>query len=184
LERLFVTLAPDLTSATTNIRLAPFHDSDVTDAYVAWMRDPAIIRFTEVAPDSATLKNCRDYVRSNNASAASILWRIMTPDDGADDHVGNIRMSVNAKHRRGEVALIIGRADLHGQGIGGAAIGLVRDHAFHALGLHKLTCGIYASNQGSEAAFAKCGFKVEATFRDHVVLDGQFEDIVRMACFA
>jgi RimJ/RimL family protein N-acetyltransferase len=173
LEGFRVTLAPDLTSTTTNIRLAPFQESDVTDAYVAWMRDLAIIRFTEVAPNTATLENCQDYVRSNNASTASILWRVMMADGG---HVGNIRMSLNTKHRRGELALIIGRTDLHGRGIGGIAISMVRDHAFHALGLHKLTCGIYASNQGSEAAFAKCGFKVEATFRDHAVLDGHFED--------
>ena len=175
-------LAPDLTSGDLpNVRLAPFQEADVNDAYVVWMRDPAIIRFTEVEPDSATLENCRDYVRSNNASNRSILWRIMTPDDG---HVGNIRMSVSAKHRRGEVALIVGRTDLHGRGIGGGAIGLVRDYAFGGLELHKVTCGIYASNHGSEAAFAKQGFQVEAIFREHVLLDDCFEDVVRMSCFA
>lgn len=174
-------LAPCLTpDSTSTIWLSPFEESDVDEQYVVWMQDPAVIRFTEVEAGSATLENCRDYVRSNNASAAAFLWRIMTVDEG---HVGNIRLQLTPKHRRGELALIVGRTDLHGQGIGTGAICIVSDYAFTALKLHKLTCGVYASNQGSIAAFVKRGYQVEATFRDHVVLDGRFEDVLRLACF-
>jgi ribosomal-protein-alanine N-acetyltransferase len=174
-------LAPGLTSdSISSVWLSPFEESDVDEQYVAWMQDPAVIRFTEVEAGSATLENCRDYVRSNNVSAAAFLWRIITADEG---HVGNIRLQFTPKHRRGELALIVGRTDLHGQGIGTGAICVVSDYAFSTLKLHKLTCGIYASNQGSRAAFAKRGYQVEATFREHVVLDGRFEDVLRLACF-
>lgn len=174
-------LAPSLTSdKIATIWLSPFEESDVDDRYVSWMQDPGVIRFTEVEAGSATLENCQNYVRSNNANADARLWRIMAADEG---HVGNIRLQLTPKHRRGELALIVGRTDLHGRGIGTGAICIVSDYAFATLKLHKLTCGVYASNQGSIAAFAKRGYQVEATFREHVVLDGRFEDVLRLACF-
>lgn len=166
---------------SSELRLVPFEEKDVGERYVSWMRNPAIIRYTEVEPDSATLDNCRAYVRSNNESANAVLWRILA---GADGHVGNIRLEINHKHWRGELALIVGRPDLQGRGIGTESICMVSEYAIETLNLHKLTCGIYAKNVASIKAFERNGFRVEATFSRHVFADGVFQDVLRFARFA
>ena len=175
-------LGPCLTSTVfPDIQLAPFREENVSDIYVGWMREPEVIRFTEVVPETATLESCQSYVAASNFSDISILWRIIAAEEG---HVGNIRLGINAKHRRGELGLIVGRTDLHGRGIGTGAIHIASEYAFSDLDLWKLTCGIYADNGGSITAFERNGFQVEAIFQNHVLVEGRFQNVLRMARFS
>lgn len=163
------------------VRLDPLLPEHATDAYVAWLNDPAVTGKTEQRYQQHTVNSVRAYIESTLDAADALIWRITL--DGR--HVGNIRLSqVNRHHARAMIALIIGESACRGRGVGSAAIDLLARHALSALGLHKVTAGIYSTNMASRRAFEKAGFHLEATFREHAREDGRFIDVWEMARFA
>lgn len=57
---------------------------------------------------------------------------------------------------------------------------LALDHAFGALGLHKLHCEVLSSNGAVVRLHEKFGFKIEGVFREQYLRDGDFIDIIRL----
>lgn len=168
-------------SSDTGVSLAPLGPEHVTDTYVGWLNDPAVIRFTEIR-SGETLESVRTYVAATNKAPNTGIWRILV--DG-DSHVGNIRLSnIRWVHRRAEVAMLIGSRAHWGRGIGATAIGLLSAHAFEKLTLHKLTAGILEPNVRSRRAFEKAGFNCEAVLRRHALTDGAYCDVLLMTRFA
>ena len=162
------------------VTLAPLCLNDVTDAYLSWLRDPDVIRFTEVY-EPVDAMSLRAYIANTMAAPDAAMWRI----EHESRHVGNIRLSgINCLHRRAAVALMIGEKAIWGRGVGSAAIDLLAKHAFSFLGLHKLAAGIYSVNVASRRAFEKAGFHREATLRDNALFEGSFIDVLLMARFA
>ena len=164
-----------------DVSLLPFLKEHVTDAYLGWLNDPEVVRYTEARFTHHTREDAEAYVEACNRPANARLWRIVV--DGA--HVGNLRLSsIDMYHRRAYVALIIGSKDHRGRGVGTKAINLVAHYGFEELGLHKLCAGVYASNVASIRAFEKAGFVTEAVLKDHHFCEGRFVDGLLMARLA
>ncbi|WP_120495683.1 GNAT family N-acetyltransferase [Kiloniella sp. EL199] len=174
-------IAPEIKIPNKPTYLMPFLPLDITPIYLAWLNDKEITQFTEIAKTKQSAEDCRDYVTKSNSSSDEFLWRIVTETHG---HVGNIRLSgLSSPHQRGELALIIGNTNLHGKGIGTQAIKLATMYAFNELKLHKITAGMYMPNEGSYKAFLNAGYHLEATLKDHVLFNGHFTDVYKVACF-
>ena len=62
-----------------------------------------------------------------------------------------------------------------------AIMGLT-DHAFDVLDLHKVSCGLYAVNEGSRRAFLKAGWSEEGRRLQHWFCAGRWEDDVQLGC--
>jgi len=146
--------------------------------YSIWMQDPEVLAALEARHTSHDRESLRRYIEAENASDNKLLLGIYRTD--IESHIGNIKLNIDPAHHRGDIGIIIGEKSCWGRGYAGAAIALMVDHAFHALGLHKLTAGCYASNPGSERAFINAGFTVEARRPAHYIQDGQIIDGVFM----
>lgn len=174
-------IPPFLQTIDAEIYLASFLPENITTSYISWITDEQVIQYTEIPKSSQTIKSCTDYINASNRSSGELLWRIMTKKNG---HVGNIRLSgLSSPHQRGELALIVGNTNLHGKGIGTQAIKLATMYAFNELKLHKITAGMYMPNKGSYKAFLNAGYHLEATLKDHVLFNGHFTDVYKVACF-
>lgn len=137
---------------------------DVSDAYLGWLCDPEINRFTESRHTTHTLDSVRAFVAKCAVGTSNHLLGIIELSSGR--HIGNIKIGpINATHRYASVGLIIGETDCWGKGYGSEAIGLASRHAFSTLGLHKLTAGIIVGNESSLRAFTKNSFVVEGVRR-------------------
>ena len=149
--------------------------------YHAWLNDPDVVRFTESRFRAHTLDDIRAYVKAVNASKTDHMWRILC--DGR--HVGNVKLaSVNLRHRRAALSLLIGDRNVWGQGVATQAIRLATAEGFRRYDdLHKIFAGFYAANVSSIRAFEKAGYVVEATLRGNRCLDGEMVDEVLMARF-
>ncbi len=55
------------------------------------------------------------------------------------------------------------------------------DHAFEELDMHKVSCEVFANNPAPVGMHRRMGFVQEGTFRDHVLDDGNWIDVVRMS---
>jgi RimJ/RimL family protein N-acetyltransferase len=164
------------------VALRVLRPDDVTDAYVGWLNDPGINRFLESRFQRHDKAGVAAFVQAMLASDRNLLLAITDRADGR--HVGNIKLGpIDPPHGLADIGLIIGDRMAWGRGLGTAAIQCVVEIARHELGLRKLTAGCYASNLGSARAFEKAGFHVDAVRREHLNLDGRFEDHVLLSLF-
>lgn len=164
-----------------NLELAVFGREHVSEDYLRWINDPETMRYTEARHRSHSRAEAEAYVEASNAGITSRLFRILV--DGR--HVGNLRLSdINYFHRRTDMAIIVGDANMRGKGIGPRAIALGAGFAFTALPMNKITAGMYACNQASLRAFEKAGFRQEGRQEAHYYCEGQWVDGIILGLLA
>lgn len=76
------------------------------------------------------------------------------------------------------IALVPG---VPGGGYGTEAMVLVLDHAFRAIGLHRVQLDVYAFNPRAIRSYEKAGFVVEGRQRDTLLWDGEWTDSILMS---
>ncbi|MGH6661893.1 MAG: GNAT family N-acetyltransferase [Rhodospirillales bacterium] len=161
------------------LRLRNVRIEDATDIYAAWMNDPEVVRYTESRFTRHTLVSLRRFIETVIARPNALFLAIIVKPDGR--HIGNIKLdAIDSQHGTAEVGIIIGDKNYWGRGYGSEAIDLLASYAFGALGLRKLTAGIYVNNADSIRSFERAGFVVEAVLKDHCISDGKTVDVLRI----
>jgi len=165
-----------------SVRLETFLPRHITDEYLGWLNDPVVMRYTEARRMHHTRESAKAYVEAALASDRAQLWRILVE---SGHHVGNVRLSeIDRHHRRSEIALVIGDRDYWGKGVATAAIDLASREGFETFALHKIVAVLYASNDVSQRAFEKAGYRVEASLADHFLSEERYVDALFMVRFA
>lgn len=150
------------------VHLREIEPTDVTDAYLGWMRDAELTRFMESRLDEHTRESLMSFVQTRRQSEREWMFAICGAQCGT--HIGNIKLGpIHPHHLRADIGIIVGEREWHGRGVATESIRLVVDFAFRILGLAKLTAGMYAENIGSRRAFEKAGFTVEGVLRKHCI---------------
>lgn len=164
----------------TQVELFLLEEEHVGIEYVRWLNDPRVNRYLESRFVVHDLEGVRTFVRQSRADPATLFLGIRALDLGSR-HVGNIKLGpIDRHHALGEVGILIGEPDAWGRGLASEAISVLCRIAHAELGLRKLTAGCYGRNLGSERAFRRAGFQVEARRVDHLVHDGGLDDQVLM----
>lgn len=165
---------------TERLYLREFHEEDITEAYLAALQDPEILKLTEARHTNWTKEAAIQYVRDSNVPGVMELIGIFLKD--TDAHIGNIRLSgFSSIHKRVEFGILIWNRAAWGKGYATEAIVGLDQYIFGELKFHKICADYYAINQASQKMFEKCGYEVEGVLRDHFLLDGQYIDSVRVA---
>lgn len=160
-----------------NIFLRRLEETDVSDDYLEWMRDPQVTQYLESRDQTHTLDSLGAFVRAMNASPRDHMFGIFLKANG--EHIGNIKIgSIREPHRSADLGLIIGRRSAWGKGYGTEAIVLATRYALEQLRLNKLWAGMYAENLGAYHAFMKAGYCEVGRFRRHVLFNGRFIDSI------
>ncbi len=148
---------------------------DVSETYLGWMRAPEINRYLESRFAAHSLESLHEFVAKLAGDPLNLFAGIFMRD--GDRHIGNIKLGpIEVRHRRADIGLLIGDAECWGKGFATEAIGILSDFAFGQVGLHRLTAGAYAANEGSSRAFERAGFEREGLLRSHWYCDGRFQD--------
>lgn len=131
---------------------------DVSNAYVAWLNDYEVTKFTEQKYFVHTLESTIKFVSQKLVSENDLLFGIFL--DG--EHIGNIKLGrINFNHMTAEVSYIIGEKRFWRRGIASKCIDSILKFACTDLNLKKINAGYYENNIGSEKVLRKCGFVVE-----------------------
>lgn len=165
--------------SSESVELFLLDPADVTPAYVDWLNDPQVNRYLESRFERHTLESTRAFV-SGCASNEQTLFLGIRYRPLANRHVGNVKLELNRKHGLAEVGILIGEKEVHGKGIATQTLLMIARIARDELRLRKLTAGCYDSNKGSQRAFIKAGFVVEARRPEHFMLDGKPEALTLM----
>lgn len=78
-------------------------------------------------------------------------------------------------------AFYLGDSNVRGAGIGSKIEYNILKYVFEELGLNKLRCEVLTTNPSVIAMHEKFGFRREAYYREHVLKNGQYFDVVGLA---
>jgi RimJ/RimL family protein N-acetyltransferase len=160
---------------TARLRLRPLADGDVP-ALFAIFKDPETMRYwtspamTDIAEAEALLRDIERHAKAETL----FQWGIARRDD--DLVIGTCTLfRIDRDHRRGEIGYIL-RRDHWGRGLANEALSALLDHAFGALGLHRLEADIDPRNTESIRLVERLGFKKEGHLRERYFLASEIQD--------
>lgn len=172
-----LSLAPALEAGPA--RLVPFSRRHLTERYVAWLNDPAAMRFSENRHRRHDLAGCTAYAEGFR-KGPSLLWAIETPDLG---HVGNVSASIDATNRNADIGILLGESAIRGRGLGLAVWSAVLGHLLTREDLDKVTGGCLASNHAMIRIMERAGMRPDGCRPRHYLWEGTRTDLVYFARF-
>lgn len=105
-------------------------------------------------------------------------WEFVVADLRSDAFLGTIMLhSLDTENRRGEVGFWI-QANARGRGVGSAALRLMLDWAFDALGLERIEMTALPENESVRHIAAKFGFTFEGRLRQRNYERGRRVDLL------
>jgi [ribosomal protein S5]-alanine N-acetyltransferase len=146
-----------------------------------WLNDPAVRRHLgRDAPMSRVGEEqfLRDLPQKKDER---ILLMVLREQDRA---IGSIGLHPVQNARTRVLGIVIGEHDCWSQGYGREAIGLLLDHAFGDLDLHRVQLDVHADNARAIACYEKLGFVREGALREAYFREGRFGDLLVMGILA
>jgi RimJ/RimL family protein N-acetyltransferase len=160
--------------------LEPFEGRHISSRYVAWLNDPAVVRFSEQRHKAHSLESCRAYAASY-VGTPNHFWAIIA---GSLGHIGNLSATVDEANRVADLAILIGERECWGKGLGTSAWTAAMQWLLQDGGMRKVTAGTMAANQGMLSIMKKSGMMEEGRRRAQFLHDGASVDLVLVARFA
>jgi UDP-4-amino-4,6-dideoxy-N-acetyl-beta-L-altrosamine N-acetyltransferase len=90
-------------------------------------------------------------------------------------------IDVDYKNKNANIAIIIGKTNLHAQGLGTMTLHHLLNYGFKKLNLHRIGAEIIEYNQNSIHFFKKSQFKIDAIHRDVIWRNNQWRSIYSMS---
>lgn len=162
---------------TERFALRPLEKQDVEGPYVTWLNDEEASRGNSHHVFPYTIDNAIQYIESTHGSKKDLVLAITVKE--SKKHIGNITLQgIHWINRTAEFAILIGEKDWWGKGVGKeAGLQIVR-HGFETLGLNKIQCGTFESNEGMIRLAGALGMEPEGRRRQAVFKGGRFQDVL------
>jgi RimJ/RimL family protein N-acetyltransferase len=172
------------TLITPRLRLVPFDaDRHLTAAYVGWLNDPVVTRYSENRHRRHTAASCAAYVAAVQTTGHP-FWAVERLEaDGR--HIGNLTAYLDRPNRIADLAIMIGDPAARSCGLGLEAWRASLDWLLGpAGGQRKVTAGTMAANRAMLRVMTDSGMVEEGRRRGQFLLDGAPVDMVMAARFA
>ncbi len=154
-------------------------ESDVSERYLGWLRDPEVIRFLKSGRGETSIEDIRKFCRGMIASGNNVLFAIIANDSGL--HIGNIKLGgIDWYHRFADLGILLGDRDYWGKGCGREACQLLLQCAFDTLELNKVILGVHEQHQAARKLYEKIGFSTEGAIANLLRLDDSYFDKIFM----
>lgn len=155
-----------------------FRPDDITDAYVAWLNDPVVVRYSNQRFRTHDRHSCTAYL-STFAGSDNLFLGVRRRDTG--QAIGTMTVYFSRHHRTADVGIMIGARDAWGRGYGQDAWSTVVNWLADRPGMRKVTAGALASNAPMIRLMERSGMAREAVRPRQELVDGEPVDIVLYA---
>ncbi len=160
-----------------NIFLNPYHSKDFSLAYLSWLNDPEVNKYSGRRYFPTTESQAKKYL--DGISEKEAVLAIYKKDSGK--HIGNIKFGpVDFFHKSAEISILIGEKSEWGKGYASEAIYLVTKHLFKKLGLNRVEAGTI-NPAFLKTVTQKLGWTQEGILRKAFFFDGQQVDIIKVS---
>lgn len=165
------------------VTLRPYRDEDLPHVLEA-LGDPEVVRLTGSAHSAGDVPRLdEELVRRwySGLEAREDRLDLMVVDNVSGTWVGEVVLNDwDPGNESCNFRILIGPGG-RDRGLGTEATGLLLDHAFAHLPLHRISLGVYASNPRAMHVYEKVGFVVEGREREALRFDDARVDHVLMA---
>jgi [ribosomal protein S5]-alanine N-acetyltransferase len=163
------------------VRLQPFGEQDNTDAYLRWLNDPQVVRFSNQRFRRHDRVSSLRYLQSFPGTD-NLFLSIRRKD--TDQAIGTLTVYLAKPHATADVGIMIGDRAVWGQGYGQDAWSAVVQWLLQSGGIRKLTAGTLACNVSMLKLMERSGMHLEAVRKQQEIVDGKAEDVLYFARFA
>lgn len=163
------------------LRLVPFAEEHLTERYLGWLRDQALLRFSEQRFRRHTLASCREY-RASFQGSPNHFWAVEETGQGLG-HVGTMTAYVDERNGVADLGILLGAAEARGRGLALEAWQAACRFLL-ARGVRKITAGALSVNAAMLRVMEKAGMVPDGVRRGQVLFEGRAVDVVHMAMFA
>lgn len=164
----------------TNLVVRPFLSTDIRSAYVGWLNDPDVVRYSNQRFRNHSLTTCHDYLDSF-VDTPNLFLAVIERFSGR--MVGTVTAYRNLQHRTADIGIMVGDRRVWGKGYGLEAFSLVMDSLFAIGEVRKVTAGTISPNIGMIRIMERSGMHLEATRVAQELVDGVPVDILYYARF-
>ena len=173
-------LAPVPTLVTPRLRLVPLGPEHLEPTWAS-LQDAEHLRLTGTRA-AFTREQVFAHLERVAGDDERGDWAITHADDGR--YLGEVVLNdLNPDDRAMNVRIALAPGE-PGRGYGTEAMTAVLDHAFGAVGLHRVSLDVFAFNPRAQRSYEKVGFVVEGRQRDTLLWDGEWTDSVLMGVLA
>ncbi|SCG81935.1 diamine N-acetyltransferase [Proteiniborus sp. DW1] len=103
--------------------------------------------------------------------------------NGNDEYIGTVSLkNINYIDKNAEYAIVV-RKKYWGQKYAYEATKAIINYGFDKLNLNKIYLNVLSSNTRANLFYEKFGFIKEAIFKEHVYINGKYEDLVWFSIF-
>lgn len=162
------------------VLLRPFGAEDINEAYIGWLNDPVVTRFSNQRFRTHDRASCEAYLATFGGTP-NLLVSIRRRDD--DRAVGTMTAYVSPHHGTADVGILLGDRSVWGQGYGQEAWNLMIDWLLSRPRMRKVTAGTLAVNRPMIRLAERSGMLLEGVRREQELVDGQAIDIFHFARF-
>lgn len=157
------------------VPLAPSHKVQMR----TWANDPEIARLMDRARPVSEAEHEAFFEAIAHRDDCA-FFAIELVDDHT--HIGNVWLwSIDRRHRKAELRIVIGATAARGKGAGSEAIDLLCRHGFQQMNLHRIYAYVLSINPAAKRAFEAAGFAQEGILRDDRVSGDRFVDAYLLA---
>jgi [ribosomal protein S5]-alanine N-acetyltransferase len=157
------------------IFLRPFTITDISPAYISWLNDPIVMRYSNQRFVHHTEESCRRYFDSFT-NTENLFISVRTKID--DLAVGTMTAYVSLHHETADIGIMIGCRSVWCTGIGQDAWNTILNWFIDRRQIRKITAGTMRSNQAMINLMERSGMKLEAIRPKQELLDGIPQDIL------
>lgn len=146
----------------------------------AWLNHPEVRR---TLARSTPLSRCAEEQLLRGLDPSHDLILVIVLQDG-DRPIGLVGLHSTKSPRARELGVLIGDPTCWDHGYGREAIGLLLDHAFGDLDLHRIQLLVHEENARAVTCYERLGFVREGVLRDAHFRDGRFGNDLVMSVLA
>lgn len=111
--------------------------------------------------------------------AINTLGMVTLPDESPIGIVGYL--NYDARQSKAELRKLIGEPEMRARGYGKRATELWIQYGIQGLGLHKIYLNTLNTNMRNVRLNEELGFRVEGILRNETLIDGKYQDVLRMS---
>lgn len=156
------------------------HTRDNLPDFLRWYQDPDVARLTRYQAAPMRAEEIERFFMMRAMGPDALAMGIHVRATGR--LIGTCAFSqLDADNGSVLFHITIGAHDEWGHGYGSEATGLMVDHAFSSLGLHRVALTVFAFNERAIRAYARVGFTAEGRAREAIWRDGTWWDEIHMS---
>ena len=162
------------------VLLRRFLITDINIAYLNWLNDPVMVRFSNQRFATHNMESAKAYLATFDGNA-NLFYSIRRKKD--DLAIGTMTAYVDRNHETADLGILIGDPEVAGKGYGSEAWDLLLTALLSRPDIRKVTCGTISCNRAMQTIAERCGMEPDGVRRGQQLIKGQPVDVLHYARF-